>query len=808
VCVLQAQSVAVEKLPDISKTQDVNGFMPDRVWIRTMTQTYCKGFSFVVVDGRIYVKRDKDKSWTLFLKKGLPFSKDSPKVHSYFKTPAAVREICADDDSLFAIDDQGVQYNCYINFGTEQKLFEWRKIFGWPKRTPLVQNELVQGKRGWSMGVRRENILWYTDRFGNEHHYGTMGLETVYYLTKDGRHIRFTDSGLPTDFSHSIQCPLDGTFISENISVSGSTIFLIGSDGTMYTRLIDFDTMGCDPMFFKYTYDYEKQNLKGSDYRSNFTTWALPAEDWKMQPKISLEAGARLSKMISIAQTGQGNSARELRVAGTDTAGKPGYYHKRIDEKVWSFTPKPLVLPEEDFLDGTKPVVGSNDNFAYEGYLTKNGTTLDGYTCYVKDVPLTSEGECTLTITHGKEQVTVKLYTVEMWTFMTRFNPGFDGTAKNYFVTPEFEADSFKNLSQDFQSLVTDMFGGKYHKLFALSAETTVNYFQMQCTGKDMRTVKDPLAKANEYLFFMTKDGIPDIHPDAYKGLLMMEQPLLKEADSPDLLLKSGRYTIRDRSLIEEKIRKNSEYKKLLEGELSTYKEYEKQADSLRWGYNAVDLITTITLLNKVDFPKIKTMTTYGGELMNTNAESFANLAGYKEWCYSHILELVDLRISCFNEIISQFDDNKISAQLPARLCNTFPEYFALVNLPEHVEGTSVQDKKAHLEEITFIPYFPGYLLQLEDDSDTTILIELHDSASTIFDRAGDETLVEKPFVVPVSFATVTVLSQTKSEKEKNSTAGIKELSMKDGNLIWNGETLIVTVNTTPFTKQSLFIGK
>jgi hypothetical protein len=62
--------------------------------------------------------------------------------------------------------------------------------------------------------------------------------------------------------------------------------------------------------------------------------------------------------------------------------------------------------------------------------------------------------------------------------------------------------------------------------------------------------------------------------------------------------------------------------------------------------------------------------------------------------------------------------------------------------------------------------------------------------------------------VVPVSFAPVTVLSQTKSEKEKNSTAGIKELSMKDGNLIWNGETLIVTVNTTPFTKQSLFIGK
>ena len=107
-----------------------------------------------------------------------------------------------------------------------------------------------------------------------------------------------------------------------------------------------------------------------------------------------------------------------------------------LDDKLWIFTEAPLDLSEENFLDSDKPVIDENDNNTYHGYLTKNGTTLDGYTCLVSDMPLTSEGECLLTIIHGKEHVNIRLYTVEMWTFMTRNNPGYDGTAKNYFVTP------------------------------------------------------------------------------------------------------------------------------------------------------------------------------------------------------------------------------------------------------------------------------------------------------------------------------------------------------------------------------------
>jgi len=795
-------------LPDLYRTQDVNGFMPDRVYLRTMTQTYCKGYNFVVVDGRIYVKKDNDKKWTLFLKTGLPFSKDNKRVRSYFTPPAAVREICADADSLFAFDSEGALYNCYINFGTKEKLFSWHKIFGWPKRSPLVQNDLVRDKRGWSMGVRRKDILWYTDRFGNEHHYGTMGLETVYFLTKDGRHIRFTDSGLPTDFSHSIQCPLDGTFIAENISVSGSTIFLIGSDGSMYTRLIDFDTMGCDPMFFKYTYNYEKQNTKGSDYLSNYTTWALPAEDWHRQPSIPVEGSVRLSKLISIAQTGTGNDARELRVAGCDEWGRIGFYHKQLTEVNWAFTPAPLEIADSMFLDKTISAVAANDNYHYTGYLSLNGVTIPSYTCTVRDVPLTSEGSCMLTISHGSERMNIKLYPVEMWTYMARYNPGFDGTAKNYFVTPQFDSSQFESLSSEFRTVMQDMFDKKNNKLFALSAEATTDYFQVELSGQKRRTAKEPLAKANEYTIFMTKDGYAEVHPDVYKGSLVMAQPLIQQADSPDLILDNNRtYTIRDRSLIQNKIETNKKYRTLLQNEVALYKEYEKKADTSRWGYNAVDLITTITLLNKIDFPKIKTMTSYGSELMNTNARSFASLAGYREWCYSHIIELIDVRIDCFEKMIAQFDDNEIETNLAPRLCNTFPEYLAQVKLPQAADGLS-KGIESHLEEITFIPYFPGYLLQINGDVGTTILVELQNSAQKSFARDDASLLSKKPFTVKVNFQTVSAVSPDGQKPAKIKTAGIANISKKKGTLVWNGKTLVIKVSTFPFVKKIIFVGK
>ena len=75
------------KLPDRPEKENLNGFLPDKIYIKTLTQTFCKGFEFCLVDGRIYSKTEEDDNWELFLGKGLPFSK-TKKLKSPFTYPS------------------------------------------------------------------------------------------------------------------------------------------------------------------------------------------------------------------------------------------------------------------------------------------------------------------------------------------------------------------------------------------------------------------------------------------------------------------------------------------------------------------------------------------------------------------------------------------------------------------------------------------------------------------------------------------------------------------------------------------------
>jgi hypothetical protein len=68
--------------------------------------------------------------------------------------------------------------------------------------------------------------------------------------------------------------------------------------GEMYTRIADFDIIGCDPMFFKYAYIPYTSKLPGTNYFSNLTEWGLPPEDWRPQESIPLEGNAAVSRFI------------------------------------------------------------------------------------------------------------------------------------------------------------------------------------------------------------------------------------------------------------------------------------------------------------------------------------------------------------------------------------------------------------------------------------------------------------------------------------------------------------------------------
>lgn len=740
-------------LPARTEAENINGALPEKIYVNTLTQVSSFGFDFCLQDGRIYHKKSKENEWSLMPPEGLPFSEtDESFIH-----PEKIVEIAADADCLYAFSNAGVLYRYYFRKIKTELVRTWIMNFGWPLPSVLKQNILVSDKRGWGMAVRREDILWYEDIYGNQHHYGTMGLETLYFLSADGRSIHFTDSGLPADFSHLIQGPEDGRFVAENISVSGSTIFLINENGEMYTRLIDFDTMGCDPMFFKYTYEKQEQSYKGSDYRSNFTPWALPAEPWKKQPDIPISGYARLSKFIAILQNGQGNAARELRVAGLARDGGTGYYIKQIDDDEWRFAYAPLDIPEDAYLapesgaankqEAGRSTVENALNFSYTGYVIKDGIRIQNIRCAVADFSLASEGKTRLRLSYGEggaeNAVDFTLHFVEAWTYLRRISPGFDGSPRQFFVTPEFDPDSLAVENGVFADILQKMFGGKNKQLFSCYLEATTEYFQL--------LIKE---KKEAFQLFLTSDTIPAVNPEIVKGSMLYTTNIVSAFENDSLVLPKQEegFSSEDVPVIREKIEKNQAVVDFLQEEIDVYKFFQRNSSRSRWGYTILDLFTTITFLNKIDFPKIKTLTMFGSDIVKINSQNFRQMADLREWIYSHFIELAQARVACYTTLLDEIVAQERRCFLDAHVFNTFPEYFTAIDIPEVSTGRLFPlDCDAELYIANEMAFFPGFFLVFKiNGEDIVFLIELENSLEKIFSLpvTGNlpDALAESPF--------------------------------------------------------------
>jgi hypothetical protein len=784
--------------------EDVNGFLPDEVLIKTRTQSFCVGYQFCLVDGRVYYKRlppeGSSEKWRLLSKTGLPHS-----TVINFQAPKRIIEISADADALFALSDSGRLYRCYFDAKTASPSLTWTDAFGWPDVSPLELNDLVSGNRGWSLGARRNHVLWYDDPSGNQHHFGTMGIETLYFLRSDGQELRYADTGLPSDFSHGLLGPERGAFVARAISASASTVFLMNDSGEMYTRLADFDTLGCDPMFFKYTYRKESYGLDGSDFKSNFTPWALPNESWRKQPSIPASGAARLTSRITILQTGQGNGARELRVAGISPAGETGFYFKRIFDPEWSFRAAALDLFPADFLDQEKTAKGEGSRGErqegrYSGSLYSGSARVKGLSFEIPDFPM-KEGDCRLIVRSGNESIVIGLYPVELWTYQKRYDPGKDGTPRLFHVTLRLPEGGFAGLSPEFGSKLEGLFGGLDLVLFSCRLEAMDSYLYLEL-GKDPAEQADP---DNPDYLFLTRPGAPAIDKELARRSAGYSDRLVGKYLDPDLDIRTaGSLTIANRSKIEKVIELNAAYREELQNELELFRAYRTSSGLSRWGYGAVDLLTSVTFLNQIDFPKIKTMTSYGGKIMEANERTYRNMADSREWVYAKLLELLDLRLAEYGKVIAAFDDDELGAELAPRYRESFLEYYRLLGLPEALDGVNPiqRGKRASVRLMGEMPLFPGLLLTSDNPkkkdhgAKTILLVELKDSARDIFTMDRQATTA-KPFRSKVEFHVVSVdggFGDAKGDRK--------------GSLEWDGRTLRIWRDGQFFMKDLIFRGK
>lgn len=299
------------------------GDLPERVLFRTKRMSFNKQWYVALHDGKIHVKPNTEQGrpnepWRL-LGTGLPAGGSL----THFPVPTEITELSADGTWLHALSSAGVFYRG-TDFTQDLGVFwSWSDSWGHPAATGPGMVAEFPTTHGWSVSDSQPpGVHHYEDPLGTVHSVGN-GVAHLYRLGADGHTLHFNDWWLPNDWSRQICLPERGTFFAENLSTSGSTNFIIGAQGAMYTRLYDFDTAGeNDTLEYSFAITSATGNVR-----------ALPAEDWRRQPDIT---DGLITSKITIFQTGQGNASRMLRVEGV-RQGRGGFYFKRINDPAWSF---------------------------------------------------------------------------------------------------------------------------------------------------------------------------------------------------------------------------------------------------------------------------------------------------------------------------------------------------------------------------------------------------------------------------------------------------------------------------------------
>ncbi|MDR2418871.1 MAG: hypothetical protein LBD79_07430 [Treponema sp.] len=721
---------------DSYNNEDINGDFPEAIYIKTKTQTFNTYHYYLVRDGFIWYKsidpEKTPKDWALFDGTGVPHNAWD---FGFSKTDAVV-EISADADELVALSAEGGFYRYSFDKSIAYKTKVWLDKQGWPKGSQLRLDTHTARNRAWALGKRNMQVLYYEDPFGNQHHNGTMDIATTYILLEDGQEIAFADNGLPSDFSRNFIGPERGAFKAVSLSASASTMFVINDAGEMYTRIADFDIVGCDPMLFKYTYTPYKSDLPGSNYFSNLNEWGLPAEDWRAQPRIPLNGKAAITRHITILQNGQGNGARELRVAGINEAGQTGYWTKAIFADEWQFVATPLFFAEDALLnsaDGTGER-GETMDRRVSGYWWNGGEKQTEFKYEIPNFNIL-EGNCDLYISWRDETCLLKLYPIELWTYIKRdYLPGRNGPPKMFLVTLDIPEGVFNGLSDEFTQALTTEFGGKEKKLFHYIIVASIHYVIMQETGNTDRKL------------FLIDETLSDNFPEFQHLWSVNNFSEQQRYESSELMLDSSTPLGRERyGELRQKIALNKTFRDELKARVDALGWNKYDAFAFNSIYLPLHYIVRYTPLNFINVPKFNTITRHGKKIVLANSIYIDTVSNVQIWLCKKIITLLDIRIQCYTDMAKQFERGAESVSFPAWHSEYPHAYWYLAGFPRTISGAlfTLLSEQAPVA-LTFSPLEGGYFgwsLAINDTAGNptsfSMFIDPAKSMKDLYERKG-----------------------------------------------------------------------
>jgi hypothetical protein len=336
--------------------------LPERVVFRSPDETFNRRYEFAVRRGDVYYKSRSERT-------GIREPWARLAVPDCFA--GKVVGVSVDDDELVAVDEDRWVY--VMDGALRQPThFSWSMRYGRPFWLGAGRTLPANQDWEWSVLSILEDGTW-VDPAGNDHKVGDNKVSHIWMLSGRGQRLTYMDPWLPPDESYEACGPERGRFRSQALSASGSTLFVVGPHGDLFTRLYDFDIAGADPLFFDYSYE-DQSDVPEPRIQ-------LPSPAWVEQPKIP----GRITDRISIHKVGTRSVHRELRVEGL-RGRSTGYWHKDVQAARWRFTPTGAAL-DGDLLrnparDTSRRRLGRGEDRRYTAGVDGARLVLDDFNVY------------------------------------------------------------------------------------------------------------------------------------------------------------------------------------------------------------------------------------------------------------------------------------------------------------------------------------------------------------------------------------------------------------------------------------------
>ena len=155
----------------------------------------------------------------------------------------------------------------------------------------------------------------------------------------------------------------------------------------------------------------------------------------------------------------------------------------------------------------------------------------------------------------------------------------------------------------------------------------------------------------------------------------------------------------------------NKEYLKLLKKGKRLSTSFHRSAINASLSYQSFDLFSALTLLNRVNYPKIKTVTSYGDQIVKENKILYTQLEKNHKIIYTHLIQLLEERIKALESGTVQTKE-------------TLQDYLDDAGIP--------------IQTCKDIPFFPGFVIHNDDGE--PLLVEMRNPLKKIVSySAGDK---------------------------------------------------------------------